>query len=192
MWLDQGEVKAFGPTKETVERYMSTQELLAGEYVREDNPSPQQVTVTGARLRRADGKISSMLDAETGFSVEIDYTVLKETYAWVGFLVSTVDWLDVLSATDGDVDEYAVVVRGSGNYTSVCTVPGGLFNAGRYSLTLYAARTAAGKVEIFDFLEQVLTFDIENSGGVGSYMPPQRRGVISPKLDWELRPLGTS
>jgi lipopolysaccharide transport system ATP-binding protein len=191
MWLDQGQIKIFGPTKEAVESYISVQEILSGEYIREDNPSPQQVTVTGARLRRADGKVSSMLDAQEGFSVEVDYTVLKGTYAWVGFLVSTVDSLDVLSATDGDVDAYAVTLREPGDYTSVCTVPGRLFNAGRYSMSLYAARTAAGKVEIFDFLDRVMTFDIENSGGVGSYMPPQRRGVISPKLDWDLKPLST-
>jgi lipopolysaccharide transport system ATP-binding protein len=189
MWLDQGQIKLFGPTKEAVDKYMSAQDVLSGEFIREDNPSPQQVSVTGARLRRANGKVSSILDAEEGFTVEIDYTVSKETFAWVGFLVRTVDWLDVLSATDGDVDAYAVELRQPGNYTSVCTVPGKLFNAGRFSLTVYAARTAAGKVEIFDFLEQVLTFDIENSCGVGSYMPPRRRGVISPKLDWDLKPL---
>jgi lipopolysaccharide transport system ATP-binding protein len=188
MWLDQGQIKVFGPTKEAVDSYMSIQKTLTGEYVREDNPSSQHVTVTGARLRRSDGEISSLLDATSGFSVEIDYEVHKETHAWVGFLVSTTEWLDVLSATDGDIDAYAVALRGPGRYTSTCVVPGNLFNAGRYSLTVYAARTAAGKVEIFDFLEQVLTFDIDNSGGVGSYMPPQRRGVISPKLDWELRP----
>jgi homopolymeric O-antigen transport system ATP-binding protein len=190
IWLDQGQIKFFGTTQEVIESYTTVEQVLNGEYVRPENPSPQQVSVTAARLRRPDGKIAAMFDARVGFRVEVDYQVLSKTFVWVGFVISTSYGSDVLSATDGDIDAYAVAQREPGNYTSVCVMPGGLLNAGRYTLSLYAARTVGGGVEIFDFLEQVLAFDVENSVGVGSYMPKQRVGVISPRLDWELRSLG--
>jgi hypothetical protein len=52
---------------------------------------------------------------------------------------------------------------------------------------LYAARTVGKGVEILDYLENVIAFGIENPSGVGSYMPKRRMGVISPKLDWEVK-----
>lgn len=190
IWLDEGRIRVFGSSEEAIQGYLSTQQVLAGEYARceQESQTPRQVRVTGARLRGRDGKVSSMLDAQQGFSVEVEYEVRKRTLAWVGFVISSAGGLEVLSATDGDVDAYAAAPREPGVYTSVCAIPGNLFNAGRYLLTLYAARTAGGRVEIFDFLEYVLAFDVENPGGAGSYMPKERKGVISPQLDWELKP----
>ena len=59
--------------------------------------------------------------------------------AWIGFAISTNDGTFVLSATDGDIDAYASTPRELGVYTSVCYIPEALFNAGQYTLSLYAA-----------------------------------------------------
>ena len=93
-----------------------------------------------------------------------------------------------VAATDGDVDTYASEPREPGVYTSVCYIPEGLFNARQYALSVYAARTIAAKIDILDYVENVIAFGVENPSGVGSYMPKKRVGVISPKLDWELKP----
>jgi lipopolysaccharide transport system ATP-binding protein len=190
MWLDEGRMRAFGSCEEAIQTYLGTQRVPVGEYARDESESvpTQPVRVTGARLRTSSGEIASLLDARAGFSIEVDYQVLTRTLAWVGFVISTGYGFDVLSATDGDVDVYAAAPREPGVYTSVCTIPGGLLNAGRYSLTLYAARSPGDKVEIFDFLEHVLAFDVGNPSGIGSYMPKDRYGVISPSLDWKLMP----
>jgi lipopolysaccharide transport system ATP-binding protein len=189
IWLDEGKVRFFGSSGEAIQGYLSDQQSLTGVYLRGEgvHHSPP-VLIKAARLRSNEGTIASLIDARAGFSVEIEYEVLKRTLAWVGFVISTASGFDVLSASDGDVDKYAVVMREPGTYTSVCMIPGGLFNYGRYFLSLHAARSAS---DIFDSLEHVLAFDLENSSGVGSYMPRDRRGVISPKLNWELRPLVT-
>jgi lipopolysaccharide transport system ATP-binding protein len=192
IWLEGGRIKALGASGDVIQSYMSTQQNVGWEYTRDNEESspPAQVRVTAARLRSHDGKVASMVDAQSGFTIEIEYSVLKQTLAWVGFVITTVDAFDVLSATDGDIDIYAAAVREPGNYTSVCTIPGGLFNSGRYLLSLYAARTAGGGVQIFDYLEYVLAFDVKIPGGVGLYMPKERKGVISPKLNWEVKPEG--
>ena len=44
--------------------------------------------------------------------------------------------------------------------------------------------------EILDYLEHVLAFAVENPSGVGSYMPKTRVGVISPRLNWEMKRAG--
>lgn len=185
IWLDEGKIQFFGSSEEAIRGYLSAQQSLTGEYSRGESVRQHsaQVMIKAARLRGSDGVVASLMDARAGFTIEIEYEVLQRTLVWVGFLISTAGGFHVMSATDGDVDEYAVVTREPGTYTSVCTIPGGLFNSGRYLLSLYAARNAA---EIFENLEHVLAFDLENPSGVGLYMPKERWGVMSPRLEWEV------
>lgn len=189
VWLDDGLVRAYGPSGEVIQCYLNARRAVTAEYTRPATvQTAARVFISAARIRNSENKIASMIDARRPFSIELEYEVVKKTLAWVGFTISGRDGADVLAATDGDVDVYASVPRDPGVYTSVCYIPEGLFNAGQWVLSLYAARTVGGKVEILDYLENVMSFGIENPSGIGTYMPKQRVGVISPRLDWELKP----
>ena len=190
VWFDEGRIKGFGPSQEVIQSYLSDQRAVAAEYTRDKmqvKPTAA-VFISAARIRNGENKIVSILDARQPFSIEIEYNVTNKTLAWVGFTIGARNGTEVLAATDGDIDTYASIPREPGVYTSVCYIPDGLFNAGQCVLSLYAARTVGGRVEILDFLENVMAFGIENPSGVGSYMPKTRVGVISPKLDWEVKP----
>ena len=189
LWLQDGRVQAFGPSETVIQSYLNSQKTVTGEFTRDESKLEQipSVLVLGARVRNRENKIVSNLDSRQPFSIEVDFKVTSKTLAWVGFTISTREGLDVMAATDGDVDSYAAAPRDPGLYTSVCYIPEGLFNARQYALSFYAARTVAGKVEILDYVENAIAFGVENPSGVGSYMPKSRVGVISPKLDWELK-----
>ena len=191
VWLDDGRVKAVGSSDQVIQSYLSARRSALAEYTRNGTEvqPPPRVFITAGRIRNNEGQIFSVLDARQPFSIEVEYQVTQRTLAWVGFTISTRDGADVLAATDGDVDTYASTPREPGVYTSICYIPEGLFNTGQCLLSLYAARTTAGNVEILDYCEQVLAFGIENPSGVGSYMPKTRVGVISPRLNWELKPV---
>ena len=190
IWLDDGRVQAVGPSETVIQSYLNSQKTVAAEFKRDESELGQMpaVLILGARIRNAENNIVSILDSRRPFSVEVDYKVTSRTLVWVGFTISTREGLEVMAATDGDVDSYASVPREPGLYSSICYIPEGLFNARQYALSFYAARTIAGKVEIIDYLENAIAFEVENPSGVGSYMPKSRVGVISPKLDWELKP----
>jgi len=190
VWLNEGRLEEFGPSDGVIQSYLNSQRSAGAEFTRDETEIEQApaVFILGARIRSSENKIVSTLDAKRPFSIEIDYKVTSRTLVWVGFTISTQEGLEVMAATDGDVDTYASVPREPGVYTSVCYIPEGLFNARQYALSVYAARTIAAKVDILDYLENVIAFGVENPSGVGSYMPKKRVGVISPKLDWELRP----
>jgi lipopolysaccharide transport system ATP-binding protein len=190
IWLNDGRLEEFGPSDGVIQSYLNSQKSVGAEFTRDETEIEQApaVFIQGARIRSSENKTVSILDAKRPFSIEIDYKVTSRTLVWVGFTISTQEGLEVMAATDGDVDTYASVPREPGVYTSVCYIPEGLFNARQYALSVYAARTIAAKVDILDYLENVIAFGVENPSGVGSYMPKKRVGVISPKLDWELRP----
>lgn len=190
VWLNEGRVEEFGPSDGVIQSYLNSQKSVGAEFTRDGTEVEEApaVLILGARIRSSENKTVSILDARRPFSIEIDYKVTSRTLAWVGFTISTQEGAEVLAATDGDVDTYASEPREPGVYTSVCYIPEGLFNARQYALSVYAARTVAAKVEILDYLENVIAFGVENPSGVGSYMPKKRVGVISPKLGWELKP----
>jgi lipopolysaccharide transport system ATP-binding protein len=190
IWLNDGRLEEFGPSDGVIQSYLNSQKSVGAEFTRDETEIEQApaVFILGARIRSSENKTVSILDAKRPFSIEIDYKVTSRTLVWVGFTISTQEGLEVMAATDGDVDTYASVPREPGVYTSVCYIPEGLFNARQYALSVYAARTIAAKVDILDYLDNVIAFGVENPSGVGSYMPKKRVGVISPKLDWELRP----
>lgn len=189
IWLDEGRVQAFGPSDTVIQSYLNSQKTVAAEFRRDESQVEQMpsVLILGARIRNTENNIVSILDSRRPFSIEVDYKVTSRTLVWVGFTISTREGLEVMAATDGDVDSYASVPREPGLYSSICYIPAGLFNARQYALSFYAARTVAGKVEILDYVENAIAFEVENPSGVGSYMPKSRVGVISPKLDWELK-----
>jgi lipopolysaccharide transport system ATP-binding protein len=189
LWLDEGRVRAFGPSEEVIQYYLTAQRTVAAEF-RRDETKPQvtaPVFISAARIRNSENQVAAMFDARRPFSIEIEYEVSQSTLAWIGFTIATHNGIDVLAAADGDVDAYASIPRETGAHTSECSIPGGLLNAGQYLLSVYAARTVGGRVEILDQAEHVLAFGVENATGVGAYMPRPRAGVISPKLDWELK-----
>jgi len=190
VWLDEGRLKELGPSDQVIQSYLSARGSASAEYTRngtEVQPTPR-VFVTAGRIRNHENEVAAVLDAQRPFSIEIEYEVTKTTLAWVGFTISTREGADILAAADGDVDSYAANPREPGVYTTICYIPGGLFNTGQWVLSLFAARTTGGNVEMLDYCEYVLAFGVENPSGVGSYMPKTRVGVISPRLDWELKP----
>jgi lipopolysaccharide transport system ATP-binding protein len=189
LWLHEGRVQAFGPSDTVIQSYLNSQKTVTAEFKRDESALEQipSVLVMGARIRNSDNKLVSNIDSRQPFSIEVDYKVTSKTLVWVGFTISTREGLDVMAATDGDVDSYASVPREPGLYTSICYIPEGIFNARQYALSFYAARTVGGKVDILDYVENAIAFGVENPSGVGSYMPKTRVGVISPKLDWELK-----
>ena len=189
IWLDEGRINGFGPSDSVIQSYLNSQKTVEAEYIRDETKvrGAPAIFILAARIRNCENEVVSNLDARRSFSIELEYKVTRRTLAWIGFAISTNDGTFVLSATDGDVDAYASTPRELGVYTSVCYIPEALFNAGQYTLSLYAARTAGGGTEILDYLENVMAFGIENPSGVGAYMPKRRMGVISPKLEWDMK-----
>jgi lipopolysaccharide transport system ATP-binding protein len=192
IWLDKGRIQMIGPSETVVSSYLSKQSASTGQYVCERDEGSSggaEMVIRAIRIRDSEKEISATINAQRPFYIEIDYEVFSRiSLAWAGFTMSTTSGMDVLAAADGDVDQIAVTAREPGLYTTTCIIPENLFNAGRYVLSVYAAQTiTAERVEILTYLEHVLAFDIENPGGVGTYMPSARVGILSPKLHWEVR-----
>ena len=83
---------------------------------------------------------------------------------------------------DDPADYERLLARSPGRYRAVCTVPGDLFNEGRFVMGLNVG--IPGVRRLFQD-ENALAFHVDMTGGVGSQWPPQdTSGFFRPRLGW--------
>ena len=185
LWVDEGHLKRDGITEEVVSSYLTTGSMLNGQRVWEEgirNPGVSELRIQAVRIRNGHGSVTAGLDVCAPFWVEVDYQVLSRlAFCRVGVLISTVYGVVVLEAYDADDKRYQGP-REPVTYTSRCKIPGNLLSPGHYFLSINAG---IPNVRNLAFVENVLTFDIEDTSAVEAYGQAERHGVIRPALQWE-------
>ena len=186
IWLRDGQIVREGEPSEVVTAYLSVARNESGEYSVDPNfGSDSACRITAARVKSSNGEVMPMVDASQSFQIEIDHEARKAvSHAWIGIQVVAETGEQVFSGADGDEDAIFRSVLEPGRVRTVCEVPAGLLNAGRYTISVFAARTPHGVTEVLDWHEGALQIITENPAGVGELMPKHRQGVVSPRLHW--------
>ena len=69
---------------------------------------------------------------------------------------------------------------------SVCTIPGNFLNYGQYFLSV---GSDTPMIQSHFFIDRGLSFNIEQTGGVGAHISDGRQGLLRPDLPWTMRRL---
>jgi lipopolysaccharide transport system ATP-binding protein len=69
-----------------------------------------------------------------------------------------------------------------GLYRTVCTLPGNFLNEGRYHINVIVL-TNVTKIEVF--AEDIVSFNVYESGGMRKEYGGEWLGVVRPKLAWQ-------
>jgi lipopolysaccharide transport system ATP-binding protein len=184
LWIDNGHLSMSGPTEQVVSCYLTSGASLDGYRVWEEgiaNPGVSEFNVRAIRIKNNGGGVTNVLDVRMPFWVEIEYEIVKPLpFCRVGIRISTVEGIPVFTSYDADHEEYAGP-REPGLFISKCKIPGHLLSPGRFILS-----GAAGirGVKNLALLENVLSFDVEDTGAVGSHVGGKNKGIIRPKLEW--------
>jgi lipopolysaccharide transport system ATP-binding protein len=187
IWLESGRVAGDGNARSVVSAYLSSATSTSG--VREwpegiANSGIFDLKLYAVRVRDADGTITSSVDVQRRFSIELDYRIFTPLpFCRVGFLLTSASGEPVFESYDAD-DERTAIRRGTGSYTACCRVPGHLLNPGRYNVSIIGGMP---NVRNLIYLDGALSFDIQDTGAVGSELLAERHGAFRPKLDWVIR-----
>jgi lipopolysaccharide transport system ATP-binding protein len=189
LWLDDGGLCMDSSAEEAVSHYLTSGTSGDGQRIWEEgiaNPGVSEFKLRAISIRNNGGEITGVLDARKPFWVEIEYEILKSLpFCRVGIRITTVEGIVVFAAFDADREEYAGS-REPGRFVSKCKVPGYLLNPGRFILTGVAGITGIKNLAV---LENVLSVDIEDTGAAGSHVDGKRKGIIRPKLEWQVEAL---
>ena len=183
--LAGGGIVANGEVADVVKHYLFSGGEHRGEHIwsGEDMPGDESL-----RLRRLSiiqsGHVASAVNIESGIVIEIETVAEQPIHdAMIGLVVKDFRGIEVLhsSSACGDFRHD----RNPGVQVLRCTVPGGLLNAGQYSLTVGAD---VPNVKFFFLENDVLSFSVEaTSSKMNRYLAHTWRGVTSPlAVAWSL------
>jgi lipopolysaccharide transport system ATP-binding protein len=185
LWLDRGQVKSSGDPSAVIAEYLSDSARAQSTWVNpSDGAGKQETRIESVRILTAAGDPSSAVSFDREFRIEIGYQVIYPTRN-LTVLCRLTDCRGTVIWTSWDTDSthWNGLIREPGRYLSVCHVPGSLLRPGQYFVSVAAYVRG---VKVLDIHEGALSVDVSE---VGFRMNPERVGVITPVLRWEVVPL---
>lgn len=185
IWLDEGQVRLCSQTNEVVAHYLSSLSRGTAEFSVAD---PARALGNGyfrlraVRIKDHQGTITSSLDIRHHFFVEIEYELLRlVTNLRVGFRLLSLDSTVIFSSTDRDKDALRYLNRSSGIFISRCEIRAGFLNKGQYTISV---GIDIPMVQSILFLDNLVSFFVEATGGLVGDIPDNRLGLVCPILPW--------
>jgi ABC-2 type transport system ATP-binding protein/lipopolysaccharide transport system ATP-binding protein len=159
VWLDRGRVRASGPTREIIDRYLSSGLAHRGRR-RFEQVEGAPVTVCGLAVLGDDGVPSDALRRERSFTLEVDYTLHELVPGFdLALSISNTSGTRILEEAFSSQPERPD--RGAaGRYRAALTVPP-MLRAGEYTVTLWAGSA----YETLVWEEHALTFRLLGNPG---------------------------
>ena len=187
--LERGGAKLRGPASMVVAHYLAAGDSGESQFTApdsEDAPGNGDFRLRAVRVLDASGAQAGTFDIRAPIVVEVEYRMLRPIRGLrVGFRLLASDGTVVLSTTDLDAGESRDRARERGVFVSRCELPGEFLNVGGYSISL---GIDVPMVESVCFIDNVVSFSVENTGGAAGTVPDGRLGVVCPLLPWAVEP----
>ena len=184
-WLDKGCLSLTGNPEYVVSQYLKHGSSNSGAFFWESgfsNPGIEEFELRSISIKNDQNEITSQLDARNCFWIEIEYVILKKLpYCRIGIIINTLDGIYVLTTYDADLFKYNGA-REQGHFVSKCKIPGNLLSSGSFTLSVNAGIEG---VRNLAFAENIINFEIQNVGTIGSHHGGKRKGLINPNLEWD-------
>ena len=186
LWFNNGHLEFDGNALDAVSAYSSHWRHTnhAWERMAEQNgDSNKEILLSSVRLSQNGDGSNGVFRFDLPLTVEIQYKLQKSS-ADARIVLRVVSELGTIIFTSSDQDSPDVSRSGTrteGRYVSVCKIPGKLLRPGMFSLTV-------GTRQYGTWVEQNENLVIFEISSVGNPLP-QRLGIISPVLDWDVHKL---
>jgi lipopolysaccharide transport system ATP-binding protein len=181
--LNEGIIAASGPAREVSAYYLDRSNKLYSPITWTNLPQDEgdEIELVKATINQ-NGAATTAIDCRETFSIDIEYVNKSAIRNSRLFLVIRNMKGEVLfTSSDYDFQSDAIERR-AGTFISTVTIPGGLLKAGSY----YGTVGADIKNERIIFAENdVLHFDVFESGDDTLSERHKRVGLIAPLLDWQ-------
>jgi len=185
IWIDNGKIVKSGNPDIVVSEYLKaySKNLTKQNWENIDKaPGNKKIRITSAKIYSSTDTKSDYLTMTTPFIIEIDfYNFIHENFLDITLHIYNEDGIIAFGSSTTQDKEWHGKPLPKGLFKTKCHIPGSLLNSGRYRVFLIAVQDQ-GKV-IFRY-EDLLIFDIHDTGKSRSYWHGKRVGVFRPKLKW--------
>lgn len=186
LWLSNGSVTRFGPTRQVVGEYLSGNKLSTHErrWDRiEDAPGNSTIRFLSVVLRPQNAAPEDPIVTTTPIDIECDFACDS-----VGLELNVAINVFDQQGTCAFASDSPTTLSTGGRIRSVCRIPGHLLNDGFYRVDMMLVRDASKQVA---GVEQALQFEVVDSQRSGNWFG-KWPGIVRPRLDWRLTDAGGS
>jgi len=186
LWLSDGQLKLDGSAPSVVSAYLSSGSTARSSWeMAPSNGSVQnEFQLTSVRFLSADGRPLSVIEFSSPSQIEIGYDVQNRLKGLtIHCRLTDATGTDLWTSCDTDMPGGKNGdLTGPGRYLSVCKIPPYLLRPGVYHVFV-GARDAGEGLAV---ARQLISFEVST---VGFHFTPGRRGVITPLLEWDVKPI---
>jgi len=184
--MDGGTLKEDGHPVQVVNSYLGAGRISRAEILWADpSRAPGNATfrLRGARVRNAAGAVTSVLDTQDSFTVEMDYVNLSPGSALgATILLFNSDGLHVFSSLSNREPNWHGRAFPAGVFRSTCHVPGNLLPEGRFDVSVLIW---ANNYTISHREDCVVEFEVHESKETRADYFGEWPGIVRPLLDWD-------
>jgi lipopolysaccharide transport system ATP-binding protein len=190
MLLSSGHKSADGVPDEVIEEYIGGSYEHCGEKIwpdRDSAPGNRRVRLHAIRVL-TNGEITPDVDIQDDIEIQVEYwnldpdlRIMISIHLFDKTRVGVLSSGNMHSANLGN-DEWFNEPHPVGLYRSHCTIPGNFLNEGRY---LINALIMTNVKDVEARVDEVLSFEIHDSGGMRKEWKGYWLGVVRPRLTWQ-------
>jgi lipopolysaccharide transport system ATP-binding protein len=190
--MQNGRLKDFGNTKEIIDKYIAIGKTAEGELLEKDiRVSKQNSSLRFKRIALVgkDG-ITNSFGLNEDITCEIDYELMEETKVFPSIHILDKYGNCILASINSDSanlikDHTYNAVQSKGIYKVSCTIPKFLLNDTVYSINAFLA--PSNSFSDMTVAEEVISFDLHETGEMRLEHTGSWIGQIRPKLAWSTK-----
>lgn len=183
IWIDDGQVRLIGPSRDVVSAYLSAGEQAQGIWM-----APADSTSGGDELRFRSLKLlneknepMTYMDHDGEASLEVTFDIPSPVRCLsITCQIHNSHGVLVYESMTSDINEYKDIQWEPGRYVAACHLKDHLLLPGRYTVSVVAF---IERVKIIERRENVMGFDVTN---VGYTLNPKRLGAVAPIFQWKV------
>lgn len=187
LWLDHGRMAAIGNASEIMNEYAGGDEDMNRYRVDWEDPeaAPQNSVFRLAACYITDNRLepTTKISTDDDFCICCEY-VAKIPDARIGLSFVFFDLMgnEVFSSINNHDRDYGKPLTNGKRYRSVCRIPGGLLNSGRFSMGISYFMHGYADAH---FTKPILFFEIMDGAALRADYPGKYDGIFRPTFDWQ-------
>jgi lipopolysaccharide transport system ATP-binding protein len=185
--LENGKLTKDGSPDEVINYYLnsSTKISYKKSWQLEKRPSNNDFLISSVWLSNSKKNKITSINLDESFLVNIDFEVIKNnTKVGLNVILHDSNQNIISSSINNHEKNFYNQKHSTGFYNSHCKIPGLLFNAGIYFISVYMFGTNFSNAKM---IEYVLKIEIEDGVIVRGDYHGNYDGVLRPMLEWETK-----
>jgi lipopolysaccharide transport system ATP-binding protein len=183
--LRNGQLLLDSDTEAAVSNYLAEDDASDARIVwnKKDAPQSPELRFLEAYILNDKGDYASTIDCRKEFTIVVKYEVLKPINGLrIGFFMQNSEGVAICGSNDPMA--WPKLERSPGEYTSQCSFPGYILNAGKYLICFGSDRPPYDKSLVTTpYCLGLNIEDVEGHGAMSEKLP----GIVRPKLEWNIK-----